>query len=94
MKDQKDFRLEELGNTYAGPEDRFIVSLIVGYRDDEGYLPQTPAQAVAAALELTQDEGSSGTHWHCYDRKTKTLHLILQSEAENAHMKSDEDEDK
>lgn len=67
----------EVGNTYVGPEDRFVVSLIVGYPSGECDV-HTPEQAAAMALELTRDEGSSDTHWYVYDRETKQLQIIEQ----------------
>ena len=75
---------KELGNTYVGNRDRFVVSLVVGYAEDDG--PTTPEQAVKAAIELTTDEGSYSTHWYCYDRQTKILHMIEQGDAENADL--------
>ncbi|NMP24410.1 hypothetical protein [Sulfobacillus harzensis] len=75
----KPFTLDELGNTYVDPDSRYVVSLVVGYGDDDVISPE---QAVAAALDLTRDEGSYSTHWYVYDRLTKTLHLIEQSDAE------------
>src|ERR1035437_2242716 len=69
------FSLEELGSTYVDKGDRFIVSLIVSY---DGKDAKTPREAVAAALALTTDDNSDDTQWYCFDRKTKTLHMIEQ----------------
>ncbi len=76
------FALHELGNTYAHPTDRYVVSLIVGYQDDEA---ASPHHAAAAALALTQDAGAHDTHWYVYDRQTQTAtefgHLDVQIQA-------------
>ncbi len=74
------FQLHELGNTYAGAKDRFIVSLIVSYR--EPYI-KTAQAAGAAALALTTDDGSPDTHWFVFDRKTGQMHQFEQSDLEN-----------
>ncbi len=71
-------RGHEIDTIYVGNEDRFIVSLIAGY-GKEG-LVKTPERAAAAALDLTRDSGSSGTHWYVYDRKTKRMHCFEQGE--------------
>lgn len=73
------FQLHELGNTYVDPDSRYVVSLIVGYGDNDVISPE---HAVASALELTRDGESGDTHWYVYDRWTKTLHLIEQRDAE------------
>lgn len=73
------FTLKELGNTYVDADDRYVVSLIVGYSDEH---VNSPEQAAAAALDLTRDDGSADTHWYVYDRVTRTLHLIEQGDAE------------
>jgi hypothetical protein len=70
-------KLEELGNTYVGPDDRFVVSFIVGIRDS---VATTPEEAAAQALDLTRDDGAYGTHFYVFDRQTHTLHLLEQHE--------------
>jgi gamma-glutamylcyclotransferase (GGCT)/AIG2-like uncharacterized protein YtfP len=72
-------RIEEVGNTYVGVEDRFVVSLVVGYSDSRDGI-ETPKEAAAAALALTTDDGSAGTHWYVYDRKTRALTLLEQGQ--------------
>ena len=74
------FTLSELGNTYADANNRYIVSLIVGYDDHEA---ASPIDAAAHALALTQDDDAADTHWYFFDRQTSLLHLIEQLEAEN-----------
>ena len=73
------FSLDELGNTYVESDNRYVVSLIVGYSDREALSPQ---QAVANALDLTRDDNAYSTHWYVFDRHTHTLHLVEQQEAE------------
>lgn len=81
-KQRPDFRLAELGNTYCGPNDRFVVSLIIGYGDGDDDGPKTARQAAHHALELTRDEGSADTHWYVFDRKTREMRLFEQKEIE------------
>lgn len=69
----------ETDTIYVERTDRFVVSLIVSYDDD---LVKTPEQAAAAALELTRDDGSGGTQWFVFDRKTRTFHQLQQSDFE------------
>lgn len=75
----------EIGNTYASNNDRYIVSLIVGYADasdsDDGV--DSPEAAAAAALELTRDLGSLSTHWYVHDRKTGETRLLEQGDFED-----------
>lgn len=73
------FTLDELGNTYVESENRYVVSLIVGYNDNDVI---SPVHAVAAALDLTRNGDSYSTHWWVYDRQTQTLHLVEQEAAE------------
>lgn len=73
------FQLCELGNTYVDGDDRYIVSLLVGYTDSE---VRSPEEAAHYALELTRDEDASGTHWYVYDRQTHTLHQLPQRDIE------------
>ena len=70
--------VEQIGNTYVSDEDRFVVSLVVGYAEDEDVT--TAHQAAAKALSLTRDLGSFDTHWYVYDRQTGELALIEQGE--------------
>jgi hypothetical protein len=80
----------EVGTIYVGTEDRFIVSLVVGY-DNETIAEALPGrstgkekalQAAASALDLTKDEGASGTHWFVYDRLDDVEYVFEQSEFE------------
>ena len=71
----------EIKTIYVGPKDRFVVSLIVGYTEHDGGVA-TPKEAARAALQLTRDEGSSGTYWHVFDRKTSHSHNFEQGEFE------------
>lgn len=81
MKGDRGIRVHELGNTYLGDEDRFVVSLIVGYSErdmNDGEHPLTPEAAAALALDLTTDGSCGETHWYVYDRKTGILHQLEQ----------------
>lgn len=78
-----DFTLNEVDSIYVDSDERFVVSLIVGYSaPDHGVAPKTPKEAAAAALALTRDEGSYGTHWFVYDRQTGKMHRFEQQEFE------------
>lgn len=72
--------IEEIGNTYVGEKDRFVVSLVVGYSEDDGV--ETPEEALRSALDLTRDGGSWDTNWYVFDRKTGTMHLLEQKHGE------------
>lgn len=75
---------KELDTIYLDPNDRFVVSLIIGCgeRDDI----DTPEAAASSALQLTRDEGSHGTHWFVYDRETGQMHTLVQNGFELAPM--------
>ena len=77
----KPFTLDELGNTYVDSDSRYVVSLIVGYTDNDA---SSPENAVASAIDLTRDENSYSTHWWVYDRETKTSILIEQGQIKAA----------
>lgn len=84
----KEFSLAEVDTIYVHDEDRFIVSLIVGYSEEDlGYRlvpgddPEslaTPKEAARWALDLTRDEGATGTHWFVFDRKTGRMYVFEQ----------------
>jgi hypothetical protein len=73
----------EIDSIYVHPNERFVVSLIVGYGGPGQGEVRSPRRAAAAALDLTRDEGSNGTHWFVYDRKTGAMHLFEQDEFED-----------
>lgn len=75
------FGLEETASIYVGDRERYVVSLIVGYEDDE---VKSPLDAARAALALTNDEGASGTHWFVHDRETGERHCFEQREFDPA----------
>jgi len=74
----------EVGTIYVADSDRFIVSLIVGYSDDDlgtkGTIESRAKVAAAAALSLTTDDGSPDTYWFVYDRKTRQSFTFEQGE--------------
>lgn len=86
MSQDNDFRRAEIGSIYVSADDRFVVSLVVGYHPDQGSneeldLPLfTPNQAALAALELTRDGGAADTMWHVFDRATGVLHRLPQED--------------
>lgn len=59
------FTLDELGNTYVLPSDRYVVSLVYGCSD-----AASPVEAARRALNLTRDDQSFETRWHVFDRET------------------------
>lgn len=66
------------GPTYVTVHDRFIVCLEVGYHEVE-----SPEQAVAAALALTRDLGSTDTQWHVFDRTNGEGVIVEQGDVED-----------
>ncbi len=70
------FRRHEVSSIYVGPDDRYIVSLLVGYASED---VRTPKEAARAALDLTRDCGAADTHWFVYDRVTQLTHMFEQS---------------
>jgi hypothetical protein len=71
------YGLHETHSIYVGDRERFVVSLIVGYTDDE---VDSPLAAARAALELTTDGGADGTKWFVYDRASETMRELEQCE--------------
>ena len=83
----------EVETQYVDPNDRFIVSMVVGYSDEDirdnfedGARPRIEAMAkvaASAALQLTRDEGSNGTRWFVFDRKNGQWFAFEQDEFED-----------
>jgi hypothetical protein len=48
--------------------------------------PDKMKAAALAALELTRDAGSHGTHWYVYDRLTGTGRFITQAEFDSTDL--------
>lgn len=71
------YELEETASIYVQPDERYIVSLIVGYDADDA---TDAMDAAHSALELTRDGGQAGTRWFVYDRETKVMHTFEQVE--------------
>jgi hypothetical protein len=71
---------DEVKTIYVGLDDRFVVSLIVGYSEVDGIC--SPEQAAAAALSLTRDAGSGDTCWYVHDRTSGETRVIEQAEFE------------
>lgn len=74
-----DFNRDEVDSIYVVDDDRFVVSLIVGYKPDRDDV-QTPSDAAFWALDLTQDAGWDGTVWCVFDRVTGVMHHLEQDE--------------
>ena len=76
---------DELETIYVRPNDRYVVSLIVGYAHAEihpaepGAVP-SPVAAAYSALSLTRDENSHGTLWSVHDRESGQTTLIRQAD--------------
>lgn len=71
------FERTEVDSAYVDTEDRYVVSLIVGYAGDT---TDSPREAAAAALSLTRDGGSGDTTWFVYDRLTGLSHEFEQAD--------------
>lgn len=67
----------ETNSIYVDERERFVVSLIVGYSDEEA---ATAEEAAYYAVELTRDEGAGDTVWFVYDRKEQRMHQFEQSQ--------------
>lgn len=66
---------------YVGDGNRYVVMLAVGYAgDEEGDTVESPTEAAFAALDLTQDEGWTGTHWLVLDRETGNVETFEQDQ--------------
>jgi len=74
----------EIGNTYVSGRDRYVVSLVVGY-SEEDLAECSPTEALAQALQLITDEGAAGTHWYVYDRQEKHLYQLEQGDADGCY---------
>ena len=61
------FNRLEVSSVYVSPQDRFVVSFIVGYAPDQ--VDNAPV-AAAAFMEMLCGEGSETTHLSVYDRAT------------------------
>jgi hypothetical protein len=70
------------------PKERFVVMLAVGYSVEELTIgKEVPPgelrlEAAAAALSLTRDLGSDGTHWLVQDVTDGSVHTIEQADFE------------
>ena len=77
------FRSHEIGSIYGNHLDRFVVSLIATYEDDDKLGATNPNAAAAAALALVNDGDCHDTVWHVFDRKTQTMHEVIQGDFDN-----------
>lgn len=67
----------EVSSVYVSPRDRFVVSFIVGYAEDQ--IENAP-QAAACAIEMLTGEGSEVTHLVVFDRAT--CHTVSMTKEE------------
>jgi hypothetical protein len=72
--------LNDVASIYVDDRDRFIVSLIVGYSDDEA---RSAEQAGALGLMVTQGPQQRSTVWSVYDRVTDTHSRFEQAELQD-----------
>lgn len=75
------FRWIETASSYAGWNDRWIVSLIAGYDADA---VSTAVGACAAARDLVVGPGRDGTRWFVHDRAAGSTVVIPQGTARQA----------
>lgn len=78
--------VDRLQTIYVRPEDRYVVSLIIGYQEagpgDTKERPpiDNPRAAAFWALRLTRDQDSPDTVWCVYDRVTDETILLEQAD--------------
>lgn len=71
---------------YYSDQDRFVVALVASYDVERDHLPTGqdgyPAgrAAAQAALDLTRDDGCSGTQWWVFDRQDGQGRVVEQSD--------------
>lgn len=68
--------------TPAGDDERYVVSLIVGYDEQRDNIV-SPQQAVAAAVALTKDHEQHSTMWFVFDRLTGRKSFINQGSVQH-----------
>lgn len=73
-------RLIDVDSIYVGDQDRFVVSLIIGYTDNEA---RSAEQAGALGLMVTQGPQQRSTVWSVYDRVTDTHSRFEQAELQD-----------
>ena len=62
---------------FVGPDDRYVVSLVVAYGNDGA---TSPRDAALGALALLLDGEVPRTRWAVYDRVTDRVHLFAQTD--------------
>jgi hypothetical protein len=75
------YRFHETASIYVEPEERYVVSLIVGYSDEDC---ASSEEAARAALELVTEIGAGGTRWFVYDRKADGMLSFEQKQFDPA----------
>ncbi|MDO8208964.1 hypothetical protein [Conexibacter sp. CPCC 206217] len=70
---------QETASAYCGWNDRWIVSLIVSYGEDDA---DGPLDSARRALDLTRDVDRGGTRWFAFDRLSGQMRVYAQHELE------------
>lgn len=65
---------------YLRPQQRYVVSLMVGYPESK---VKSPEEAAAAALAMTLDKDSDSTTWFVHDLETREVYALEQKQFEN-----------
>lgn len=72
------YELHETASIYVDPAERYVVSLIVGYGEDDEV--GGPRDAAYHAVDLTRDQGCDGTRIFVFDRHTGQMHSFEQGD--------------
>jgi hypothetical protein len=68
-------RPHNAASLYVGPDDRYVVSLVVAYANDGA---ASARDAALGALGLFLEGHAPRTHWCVYDRVADRVHLFEQ----------------
>jgi hypothetical protein len=71
------FNRLEVSSRYVTPQDRFVVSFIVGYQ--EGQVENVP-EAVGATIEMVCNGDMKEVHFQVFDRATNEMHDLTKEE--------------
>lgn len=75
---QERVRVEDVSSVYLGDRDRWVVSFIVGYAEDDEV--GSARDAARCALQLTTDDGRRDIVWRVYDREAEETFEFTQRE--------------
>jgi hypothetical protein len=73
------FTRNEVTSRFVRPSDRYVVSFIVGYREQV----DSPREAALAALDATRDLDADDTVWAVFDRVTGRFYEFPQRDFED-----------